>query len=64
MRGLVIAHCIACEWIGLLLLRLLVVFYKHMENTDGKDSLMTWAAILEPLRQVKSRKIKYLLAVR
>ena len=37
MCGLVIAFCIACEWIGLLLLRLLVIFSQRMgedENTS------------------------------
>jgi hypothetical protein len=34
MCGLVIAFCIACEWIGLLLLRLLVIFSQRMGEDE------------------------------
>jgi hypothetical protein len=49
----------ACEWIGLLLPRLLVVLYKHMKNINGKESIMTWAVtVLESSEQVTAEESK------
>lgn len=60
IRGLVIAFCIACEWIGLLLLRQSAVFKDHLKDMGREGfphGLATWKSRILRASEIESNQV-------